>query len=119
MMRYARQQHLRKASDFVKIRTTGQRRECGFFYGFIWRPDEAEVEAETVPALRRCAAIASRRVGGAVQRNRAKRRLRALFRLHQQRLPERCDLMLIARTAILTASFAELERRFIKAFHVS
>jgi ribonuclease P protein component len=55
----------------------------------------------------RVAVIASRRVGGAVQRNRAKRRLRALIR----GLPLRqdVDLVLVARRRCVDAPFAELE----------
>ncbi len=54
----------------------------------------------------RVAVIASRRVGGAVQRNRAKRRLRELIR----RLPLRhgVDLVVVARRQCVDAPFAEL-----------
>lgn len=54
----------------------------------------------------RVAVIASRRVGGAVQRNRAKRRLRELIR----HLPLRreVDLVLVARRQCVDAPFAEL-----------
>ncbi len=54
----------------------------------------------------RVAVIASRRVGGAVQRNRAKRRLRELVR----HLPLRreVDLVLVARRRCVDASFGEL-----------
>ncbi|TVP67710.1 MAG: ribonuclease P protein component [Nitriliruptor sp.] len=54
----------------------------------------------------RVAVIASRRVGGAVQRNRAKRRLRELVR----HLPLRreVDLVLVARRRCVDAPFAEL-----------
>jgi ribonuclease P protein component len=54
-------------------------------------------------------------VGKAVQRARAKRRLRELFRQHQEKLPEPVDLMLISRAAMLTCEYAELERRFVQA----
>ncbi len=65
--------------------------------------------------------IASRRVGGAVQRNRAKRRLRELFRRQQ---PDRAapdaavagwDVVVIARSEAATAPFAELETDFTSA----
>jgi ribonuclease P protein component len=107
-MRFLPQQHLRKAADFQRIRNSGVRRECGFFYAWM------EIEPAG-PPLRRAAFIASRRLGPAVDRNRAKRRLRELFRLHQTALPERCSLMLIARRAILNAPFAELEKRFLRS----
>jgi len=63
--------------------------------------------------LRRVGVVASRAaVGNAVQRNRAKRRLRALFRLHQQTLPPSGDLLLVARHLLNRLSWATLETRF-------
>lgn len=49
---------------------------------------------------------ASRRVGAAVQRNRAKRRLRAVAR--EQELPRGMDVVIIARASAVTCGFAEL-----------
>jgi len=60
------------------------------------------------------AVIASRKVGGAVQRNRAKRRLRAL--LHHHRAPtKRYALILIARKTCLTHPFHHMQRDFKRA----
>jgi len=60
----------------------------------------------------RVAVIASRRVGGAVQRNRAKRRLRELLR----HLPLRgeVDLVAVARTRCVDAPFAELGAELVE-----
>ncbi|NBD39358.1 MAG: ribonuclease P protein component [Verrucomicrobia bacterium] len=105
-MRYRKNQHLRTAADFSRIRASGSRRECGFFYMYLLHLPEQR------PPLRRLGVVASRRVGNAVARNRAKRRLRELFRLEQQHLPSSCDLLLIARKRMARASFADLVRRF-------
>lgn len=108
-MRFTRQQHLRTAADFHQIRASGTRRECGFFsVQFLVLPGR-------VPPLRRLGVIASRRVGDAVRRNRAKRLLRELFRHNQDALPAACDLLLVARPAILAAPREDLERRFLAA----
>ena len=45
----------------------------------------------------RLGVVASRKVGGAVQRARAKRRLRSVYRLHRDRLQGPYDVVLIAR----------------------
>ncbi len=58
--------------------------------------------------------VASRRVGGAVVRNLAKRRMRELFRKHQQELPPGLHLLVTARYPVTTENFAELSRRFVK-----
>jgi ribonuclease P protein component len=105
-MRYARQQHLRSATDFQRIRASGTKWECGFFYvTFLESP------AGAAP-VRRLGVVASRRVGNAVARNRAKRLMRELFRLNQQQLPPACDLVMVARSSITRAGFADLQRRF-------
>lgn len=54
-------------------------------------------------------------VGHAVLRNRAKRRLREIFRRHQSIVPAGCDLILTARTAVTLWPMAELEEKFIEA----
>lgn len=52
----------------------------------------------------------SRRVGGAVVRNRVKRRLREWFRTHQALIPLGKDLVVIARPAAAMATVCELAR---------
>lgn len=64
----------------------------------------------------RLCVIASKRVAhDAVVRNRLRRRMRDLFRREYDRLPNGLDLILIARRAMIPASFEELHRRFQKA----
>ncbi len=60
----------------------------------------------------RVAVIASRRVGGAVQRNRAKRRLRELIRAVPLRRD--VDLVLVARPRCVDAPFDELGAELIE-----
>jgi len=56
----------------------------------------------------RVGVAAGRRIGGAVVRNRAKRRLREAFRRLQGRLRDQGDVALIARPPAATAPFAEI-----------
>ncbi|MGC9451424.1 MAG: ribonuclease P protein component [Oceanipulchritudo sp.] len=108
-MRYTRQQHLRKEADFHEIRASGIRRECGFFYLNLLELPGRE------PPLRRAGFIASRRVGNAVRRNRARRLMREAFRHQQDLLPPSCDLVMVARPSISRARSADIERRLAGA----
>jgi ribonuclease P protein component len=58
----------------------------------------------------RLGVVASRRIGGAVVRNRAKRLLRELFRLHRSELPAGLDLVVVAHGSIAGRRLADLER---------
>lgn len=60
---------------------------------------------EAPDSAARLGVVASRKVGNAVERARAKRRLREVFRLNRHLLPPgfRADVVLVARRAILDA----------------
>lgn len=58
---------------------------------------------------------AGKKIGKAVYRNRAKRRIRELFRRHQSELMTGFDICIVARSRILTASAEKVEADFISA----
>jgi len=108
-MRFRPEQHLRRQSDFRAVRESGRRISCGPFT--LWYLKRG---VECTP--RRLGVVASTAaVGAAVQRNRAKRRLREIFRHHQDLLPTGCDLLLTARRAVNQLDYAEIERSFTNA----
>ena len=119
-MRFRTEQHLRRQRDFRAIREHGRRINCGAFT--VWcltREPATELESPIVsPAIdvKRVGVVASTAsVGHAVLRNRAKRRLREVFRQHQDQVPAGCDLLLTARQAATTWSTAELNQKFVEA----
>ena len=57
----------------------------------------------------------SKKVGSAVARNRAKRRLREVFRKHQGLVAPGLDLMLVARSAAVRWDFEVLAQKFQEA----
>ena len=58
--------------------------------------------------------VTSKRVGGAVVRNRVRRRLREIVRLHQRRIRPEIWFVLIARPSSAHASYAQLEDDWLR-----
>ena len=82
--------------------------------------DLTMIARPTTLACDRLGIIASRRVGGAVDRNRAKRRVRELFRragpLHASTGGRRAlDVVVVARPALVAAPFAAVAEDFRQA----
>ena len=84
-------------------------------------PSGASVSTRTHPSAppaslsRVCVIASGAAVGNAVRRNRAKRRLRELFRHNQSAVPAGVDLLLIARAAVTDCPLPDLTRRFHEA----
>jgi len=55
------------------------------------------------------------KLGHAVVRNRVRRRLREIYRLHEAELRRGADLVVVARGRSVNASYRELERDFLAA----
>lgn len=112
-MRYRPEQHLRRQGDIRAVREQGRRMDCGAFtLWWLERPQDAATAGISGPRVCVVASIAA--VGKAVLRTRAKRRLRELFRIHQERIPAGLDLMLLAKSGCVKAEYKELERRFLQ-----
>lgn len=60
------------------------------------------------PGVGNCSVVAARRVGGAVQRNRARRILREAWRQVSPQVEDRSDAVLVAREAIRGATTHDL-----------
>ena len=101
----ARAQRLKHGRDFARVRGEGQRAVLGCLIA-NWRRLPAG-------ATTRLGVVTSRKVGGAVVRNRARRLMREVFRLHQRELAEPVDLVLVARPSIAGRGRAEVEKDFL------
>lgn len=64
-------------------------------------------------ASTRLGVVASKKVGNAVCRNRAKRKIREVFRLNRHLLNKTDDIVIVARKTINNASVAEVRDDFI------
>jgi len=108
-MRLRPGQHLRRQSEIRAVRQQGSRLDCGAFTVW-WKAREG---AAAHP--RACFVASSQAVGAAVLRNRAKRRMREVFRRHQHLLPASCDLLFVARSSLNQWPFGRLERALAEA----
>lgn len=99
---------LKRRADFVRLSRRG-RKWAG--RAVVIQMAHTPAEPEDAPTGRtRVGYTASRKVGGAVVRNRAKRRLRAIARdVIDQRHPD-TDIVLIARRETATCPFEQLRR---------
>lgn len=115
-MRFRAEQHLRRQNDIRAVREEGHRIDCRAFTIWWRKRDIATAAPDSTSDLARVCVIASTKaVGIAVRRNRAKRRLREVFRHQLHRVPPACDLLLIARDAATTWPLPQLETKFAEA----
>jgi ribonuclease P protein component len=115
-MRFRAEQHLRRQTDIRAVREQGRRIDCRAFTMW-WRKRELDPKSG-VPAAcpsRVCVIASTKAVGAAVQRNRAKRRLREVFRHRQHEVPAGIDFLLIARQVAAVWPLPHLESRFAEA----
>jgi len=104
-LRLPRVARIKQSRDFSRVRRDGHRAVCGCLIA-NWRPLAQDTRA-------RVGVVVSRKVGGAVNRSRARRLLRESFRVHQHELAQPIDLVLVARPSIAGLSFAAVERDFL------
>jgi ribonuclease P protein component len=118
-MRFRTEQHLRSQRDFRAVREEGRRVNCGAFTLWCFQRPSSEVSPDSIlpkADVKRLGVVASTAaVGHAVLRNRAKRRLREIFRRHQDSVPAGCDILLSARREAVNVSQPDLERKFVAA----
>lgn len=85
---YPRQLRLTRKREFDAVFTRGERFAGRHFVVHVLRHDGQGS---------RLGQVVSRKVGGAVARNRLKRRVREVFRRHQKRFHEPVDVVVVAR----------------------
>lgn len=100
-MRFLPAEHVRKRADFELIYKTGFKRSGRLMTMFTR-------EREAGPA--RLGIAATRKMGAAVERNRAKRLVRELFRHHKP--VTALDVVVVPRREILAAPFDRVEAEF-------
>jgi ribonuclease P protein component len=104
---FDKDRRLRKRAEFQNVFDRGQRIR-GRFFTILMSPGSGAM---------RLGIVASRKVGDAVRRNRAKRLIRELFRLYPKPLDAAADVVVIPRTELFDASYVNLEEDFRQVLH--
>jgi ribonuclease P protein component len=107
---------LRRSREFAAAVRGGRRAGRGAVVVHLNTPDLTDTDRTTEPApargsdgpATRAGFIVSRAVGGAVVRNKVRRRLRHLVAERLDRLPPACTLVVRALPATATSSYREL-----------
>ena len=103
---FSKARRLTRASEYERVKRDGFVRR-----GKLLMLNVAPVE-NSGPC--RVGIVASRRLGGAVVRNRARRRLREIVRQHQHELRGGLWIVLVARRDAAAASYHALEHEWLR-----
>lgn len=103
---YSPRERIRKKKDFTELYRNGA---CfrGKYFNVIFKVNGLTHS--------RMAAVSSRKVGGAVQRNKARRRARTLFRANKSGLAVPMDLLVIAKKGIDEAAWCDVRDQYLAA----
>src|SRR5688500_5859809 len=101
MITFRPSEHIRQRAEYETIYESGAKVSGRYMTLFVKRSTEPRA---------RLGLAATRKIGGAVIRNRAKRLARELFRHHKP--AESLDIVVVPRREFLDASFPTLEREF-------
>ena len=106
-LRLSRASRLAHSRDFARVRQQGERLAHGCLIA-NWN----NLPEGGTPKL---GVVTGKKIGGAVERSRARRLLRETFRRHQHELAQPVELVLVARNSIAGKDFAGVERDFLAA----
>ena len=108
-LRLGRASRLAQSRDFARIRQQCERLAHGCLIANWNRLPDG-----TSPKL---GVVTSKRIGGAVERSRARRLLRETFRHHQHEFAQPVELVLVARNSIAGKKLADVEKDFLAALN--
>ena len=103
---FPKARRLTRTSEFARVRTEGAAQRGALLVIGLLKTQSAEPF--------RAGFITTKRLGGAVVRNRVRRRLREIVRRHQHAHSAGIWLVVIARPAAARASYARLEEEWLR-----
>jgi ribonuclease P protein component len=117
--RFPRTARLLRHADFERVYKQGRRHFSASMTVFYWPRPEAVVElAKARPEGLRVGFTVGRALGGAVQRNRMKRRLREAVRMTRPAQGVSADVVINPKKSLLTNDFAAVVNEVSRAFVV-
>jgi ribonuclease P protein component len=108
-LRLNRDSRLAQSRDFARVRQQGERLALGCLIA-NWN----KLSTGAKPKL---GIVTSKKIGGAIERSRARRLLRESFRQHQHEFIQPVELVLVARNSIAGKKFADVEKDFLAALN--
>jgi ribonuclease P protein component len=104
---------IKQRREFLQVQQGGRKHHVRHFIVFVSprrTPQQAPATSLPPPAPlpTRLGITVTRKIGNAVERNRIKRLVREVFRLHRTRLPEGLDLVWVAKQQAAKACFADV-----------
>lgn len=97
---------LKKNSDFRRLYARGQSAVTPYLVVYCRR---------NALGANRVGFTVSARLGNAVTRNRVRRQLREIYRLHRQELQPGRDVVLVARSRCVNGSYQKMDAAFLSA----
>jgi ribonuclease P protein component len=107
---FPREIRLLRHADFERVYKQGRRHFAPHLTAFFWRREEGN-------GLR-IGFTVSKLLGGAVQRNRMRRRVREAVRLNWPEFQAPVDIVINPKKSLLVVEFAELGKEIGKVFEV-
>ena len=118
-----KQQRIKREAEFKKIMKKGKSYADKYLVMYVLEKSSEinsltssskKMAQEEESRLPRLGLSVDRRIGKAVIRNRIKRWMREVFRLHQSRLKDRMEIILIARSSARElVDYFEMEKRIL------
>jgi len=102
----AARQRIRKKKDFLVLYKKGRRYKSRYF---------SLIYSLSALPYSRLGVVASRKVGGAVVRNKAKRWMRELFRRNRDLLESPVDMLIVAMPDMARVTWAEVREEYLQA----
>jgi ribonuclease P protein component len=117
--RFPRSARLLRRADFERVYKQGRRHFSASITVFYWsRQAEGPGGKSLSPSGLRVGFTVGRALGGAVQRNRIKRRLREAVRLSRPATGVDADVVINPKKSLLTIDFEALLKEVVRAFAV-